>query len=271
MLIDIHTHVFDEKIACKAIDFMANHYTLPVPFNGQFSELNRLASAAHFDAIITLVAATKPSQVHSVNTCIRNNVPEKLSNGGRVVKFGCFHVGDVNWMHELDLLEKAGIKGIKIHPEFQGFDLADPRLFPFLEAVGEKFVLMIHIGAPTVSDLNKSTPQKLANLAKQFPRVKFIAAHMGGYLFWNHGVETLCGLENIWFDTSSALEYMTTEQVEKLYHSYGVEKILLGSDYPMLSPGQAYQELLMKMPWLSVREKELITGVNASNLLAINA
>ena len=270
MLIDFHTHIFHAKVAAKAIDFMSKHYRLPVPYSGLFSEVAKLATEDGFDGIVTLVAATRPNQVKSAHDWILKSLPECTPDGLHLIRFGCYHIEDPNWEKELTRLEMHKIRGIKIHPEFQGIDLADERIFPFLDAVGDRFVLLVHIGDPVVSADNRSTPAKLARLATLFPKVRFVAAHMGGYLFWDESAEYLAQCDNVWLDTSSSLEYMTSLQARDLFNAFGSDRLLLGSDYPMMTPKQALQELYVKLPGLSESEYGRICGKNAVNLLALD-
>ena len=269
MLIDVHTHIFADKIAAKATEFLTEYYSISVPYKGTLTELAQIAIKDQFDAIVCFNAATKPTQVKKANDWIIKHIPSQIDEMLKIVRFGCYHVGDKNWKNEIDRLRSAGIKGIKIHPEFQNIDLSDERLYPFFEEIRDDFVVLVHVGDPVISQDNRSTPRKIAKLALKFPRTRFIAAHMGGYLFWDDAIEQLRDV-NVWVDTSSAMEYITQEKAKELLDAFGVERILLGSDYPMQTPGGAMRLLDERMPWLTGGDRDRIFGNNAAELLNLN-
>jgi len=267
MLIDCHTHAFSEKIAAKAVEQLIQYYRIPTPYNGTLPELQRLAQEANLDAMILLVAATRPNQVKPAHDWILSLTAEQLHGRPRIYPFGTYHIDDPNWRQELDRLRAAGLKGIKLHPEFQGIDLADRRLDPFLEEIAGEFILMVHIGDPVVNESNLSTPRKVAALLDRFPKLTVIAAHLGGYCLWEDAISELAG-RRIYLDTSSALAYIPPEVLRRLVDRHGTEHILYGSDYPLCSPRQALA-WLDKMHWLSPLQHEAIAGKNCAALLGL--
>jgi predicted TIM-barrel fold metal-dependent hydrolase len=267
MLIDCHTHAFAEKIAAKAVEQLINYYRLPTTFGGELTDLLEQAHLADLDALILLVAATKPEQVKPANDWILSLPENVLAGRPKIFRFGTYHVDDQNWLSEIDRLRAAGISGIKIHPEFQGIDLADSRLDPFFEEVAGEFTLMIHVGDPRVSQENYSTPRKVAAILEKFPRLTIIAAHLGGYCFWEDACEELAG-KNVFLDTSSALPYIDQALLKRIISRHGTEKILMGSDYPLRSPVQELATL-DSIPWLTAAQKNAIAGENCAHLLGL--
>ncbi len=274
MLLDCHAHAFADKIADKAVMQLIDYYKIETTNGGRLSDLINAANQAKLDAFVLLVAATKPEQVKPANDWVLQIAAKSqaelelatgLANVPRIITFGTYHPADPNWPVEVSRLKAAGIKGIKLHPEFQGIDLADPSLEPFFEEVGADFALMIHIGDPKVSSANLSTPRKVAAIIKRFPKLRIIAAHLGGYCFWDEVMEELAGKE-IYLDTSSALPFIPPEILKKIISKHGYSKILFGSDYPLNTP-QKELELLDRISWLSTTAKERIYGQNCAELL----
>lgn len=271
MFIDCHMHAFADKIAEKAVNQLINYYKMPTPFGGCLDDVLDAANEAGLDGLVLLVAATKPEQVKPANDWVlsmynqyhQNSLqfPPKL----KIAHFGTYHVDDPNWLSEITRLRAAGIKGIKLHPEFQGIDLANPKLRPFFEEVKKDFVLMIHVGDPILSPDNMSTPKKIAAILDDFPGIKIIAAHLGGYCFWDDAYEVLAG-RDVYFDTSSSLSYMDLDLARKIFTKHGTDKILFGSDFPLKSPKQEF-EALDRISWLSRADKERILGSNCAELL----
>jgi hypothetical protein len=276
MLIDFHTHAFAEKIAAKAVNQLINYYKLHTSHSGTLPELLQEENKIKSDAAVLLVAATKASQVAPANDwalsvktlSLKNrNSSNPYSSSPDLIPFGTFHPDDPDWLSEIDRLRRAGCRGFKLHPEFQGIDLADPRLNPFFEAVAGKFMVLFHMGDAVKSPSNKSTPKKLAAILDRFPALTVIAAHMGGYCFWQESLEELAG-RNLYFDTSSTIPYIDRKLFKKIVSKHGTDRILFGSDYPLHSPAQALAEI-DSLDWLSSQQKEKIFGGNAVNLLGI--
>lgn len=274
MLIDCHAHAFAEKIADKAVQQLIDYYKIQTINGGRLSDLINVAKQGRLDAFILLVAATKPEQVKPANDWILKIASQSqaeleqltgIKPVPRIIPFGTYHPDDPNWLTEVQRLKTAGIKGIKLHPEFQGIDLADARLNPFFEEISADFILMIHVGDPKVSPANLSTPRKVASILKNSPQLKIIAAHLGGYCFWDEVLEELAGKE-LYLDTSSALPYIQPEILKKILTKHSHTKILFGSDYPLNTPLKEL-ELLDRIPYLSTTSKERIYGLNCAELL----
>ncbi len=276
MLVDCHTHAFAEKIAEKAVAQLINYYHIETTLGGRLVDLLESAVTAGLDAMILLVAATRPEQVKPandwalfLNSLSGDDLKKEYHYDSlpRIVPFGTFHPDDPNWFDEISRLRKAGVKGIKLHPEFQGIDLADPRLLNFFAEIENDFILMVHIGDPVVSESNNSTPQKVADILDHFPKLRIIAAHMGGYQFWDQAYRILAG-RDLYLDTSSTLEYIDPGLLQKIFERHDPEKILFGSDYPLRSPVQELA-LIKKLNWLTSTQKERIIGQNCVKLLGI--
>lgn len=269
MRIDCHTHAFSEKIASKAVEQLINYYNLPTKQNGTLSEIIMRGQEADLDALVLLVAATRADQVRPAHDWIFSKVLSRKPNPKQpqLIPFGTYHPDDLNWLDEIQRLRKAKIRGIKLHPEFQGIDLADPRLLPFFEEISRDFILMVHIGDPRITSNNLSTPRKVAEIARQFPKLQIIAAHMGGYCMWEAAYQELAGAP-VYMDTSSTLGYIDPELFKRIVKRHGIERILFGSDYP-LRTSQEDLINLDKISWLTPSEKQLIIGDNTAALLGL--
>lgn len=270
MFIDCHTHAFADKIAERAVEQLITHYHIDTPFGGRFPDLLDVAAKARLNALILLVAATKPEQLKPANDwvlSIKAVSDRPTSPIPRVIPFGAFHPDAPDWPQEITRLRAAGIKGIKLHPEFQQFDLADPKLFPFWETVKNDFILMIHVGDTHKSPANLSTPRKIADLLENFPGIKIIAAHLGGYGFWEEALEHLAG-KDVYLDTSSSLSYIEPSLFYQFLSAHGADKILFGSDYPLKSPAQE-REYLEGLPGVTAADRRKILGENCAELLGI--
>ncbi len=267
MLIDAHTHAFAEKIADKAVEQLINYYRLPTSYGGRLEDLLTQARLAQLDALVLLIAATKPEQVKPANDWMLSRPWETFDVRPTIIPFGTYHVDDPDWRQEIERLRAGGIRGLKLHPEFQDIDLADPRLAPLFEEIQGDFILMVHVGDPRVSAENRSTPRKVAALLDRFPRLRIIAAHLGGYCFWEEALEVLAG-RDVYFDTSSALQFIDPALLRRLVDKHGTERLLCGSDYPLASPAEAIAAI-DRLHWLTGAQKAAILGENAAQLLKL--
>ena len=265
MYIDIHTHAFHPKIAHKAVDHLNSFYSITCSGDGTIANLLERESEAGLEKCVVLCAATAPAQVIPANNYA---ISLQREHPDQVIAFGTVHPGYDNWESELARIKAAGIRGIKLHPDFQSFWLDDLRLLPIFEAAQKDFVFEIHIGDRTSPEKNPSCPYKLASILRQFPGMRVIAAHFGGYRMWSHALEVFSDnrFENLWFDTSSTTPFATPELAHKLLNTFPRERILFGTDWPLYDPVEELQRL-QNLGGLKDSEMEVIMS-NASALLA---
>ena len=245
---DVHTHAFHPKIADKVLAQLEAHYGLPAVGNGRIEDLLQRIRAAGLDQVVVHNAATSPDQVIPANNwaiALQRRYPE-------VIAFGTVHPDFPRWPEQLDRLAAAGIAGIKLHPDFQGIGLDDPRMGPIFEALEGRFICMLHVGDTLPPERNPSSPGKVANVHRNFPGLTLIAAHFGGYLHWDEVITHLAG-NNVYLDTSSALPFIPQEQLETIVSRHPRERLLFGSDYPLFDPGQ---ETALLNSRLQFREQE---------------
>ncbi len=231
MLVDIHTHAFHPKIASRAVVHLNEHYRLNCACEGTIDDLRRRERKAGIDHFVVLCAATSEAQVIPANAyavTLQQTYPE-------VTAFGTLHPDHGNWEKRLEELRTAGIRGIKLHPDFQGFRLDDPRLLPMFEAAQKDFVFLIHIGDVLPPERNPSCPYKLAALLDFFPALRVVAAHLGGYRHWEAALEVLIG-RNVWLDTSSCTPFISDALLKEILNRHPRERLLFGTDYPLFDP-----------------------------------
>ena len=264
MYIDIHTHAFHPKIAHKAVDHLNDFYSVHCSGDGTIDHLLDREHKAGVDKCVVLCAATAPAQVIPANNYA---ITLQKEHDDSVIAFGTVHPGYENWESELQRIKAAGISGIKLHPDVQRFWLDDPRLLPIFEAAQKDFVFEIHIGDKTTPDQNPSCPYKLAAILRQFPSLRVIAAHFGGYRMWAHALDALVGkgFDNLWYDTSSTTPFVTPLLAKKLLGAFPREHILFGTDWPLYDPVEERQRL-QQLGGLKDAEMETIMS-NASALL----
>ena len=104
---------------------------------------------------------------------------------------------------------------------------------------------------------------------KTYPKNRIVLAHWGGGLFFYALMkkEVKEALNYVWFDTAAS-PYLYNPDVYRLAGEIiGFEKIIFGSDYPLLRPERYLKE--MKSAGLSSKSINKIAGENAASLLGL--
>lgn len=238
MLFDVHTHAFHPKVAGRVLKQLNGHYNISPVGTGTLEDLLVRLHRAGLSRAVVHTAATDPSQVIPANNWSMDldRAHEEL------VAFGTMHPDYGDMEAELDRLEGAGVPGLKFHPDFQGFSLLDDRFFRLMEIIGDRFILMVHVGDNCPADQCNSSPDKLAKVRTAFPGPPIIAAHMGGYRHWDLALETLAGTD-VWLDTSSTLPFVAPSMLRRLLDAHPADRVMFGSDYPLFDPGEEIERL----------------------------
>jgi predicted TIM-barrel fold metal-dependent hydrolase len=147
-------------------------------------------------------------------------------------------------------------------------DIESSEMYHLCELLEGRMPLFLHMG-DNRAEYRYSEPRKLARLMSCFPRLEVIAAHFGGYQAWDEAERYLYGLPNIWYDLSSALWAMSPEKAKRLIHGCGTDRVMFGTDYPVMRLGD-YISLFMKIG-LDETERQDIVYNNAKRFLTKKA
>src|SRR5262245_21590207 len=174
-------------------------------------------------------------------------------------------------LDELTRVTGRGVKVLKLHPHTQKFDVADPRVLKLVQQAGALGVVVLIDNANIIA----GDSERLFDLAVRAPKTKFLFAHMGGlnFRFWN--VLALARtakdffMDNIYFDISGTVVLAAGSPIEKEFvwtlRNVGIDRVLLGSDYPQFSLAQTLDAL--ERLDLDDSEKARIRYTNALRLL----
>ena len=266
MFTDIHAHVFHPAVAAKAVARLAALGFDP-PGTGIIDDLLARAERGGFGRVVCHTAALTGDQVVPANSFAISLArrPKERDSEPEIVSFGSVHPDFARWPQELDRLEAAGVRGLKLHPNFQNLAYDDPRLFPVMEAVGERFLLMCHVGCEKPLETNPASPYKLARLIGMFPKARIIAAHLGGYADGVVALDALAG-KDIWIDTSNTAR--TGEAASrKVIAKHPFDRLLFGSDYPLFDPAEDIPRQQQRFGFSDRQMEELMR--NADKLLGV--
>ena len=141
---------------------------------------------------------------------------------------------------------------------------------PIYEAMGDDMIAFFHAGAGLSTGGKEvlATPSRIANVINNFPNLKVVAAHFGGYKLFAEAESCLVG-KDLYFDTSwpPGLKVLDEEAVVRVIRKHGSEKILFGSDSPTADALTEIQTINNLK--LNDAEKEAILGGNARLLLGL--
>lgn len=252
--IDVHTHIFHSKIAYKVVAQLSDHYHIPCLGTGELDDFLPRIQRAGITHFFVHSAATHPDQVIPAN---RWAIMLKKTPGA--IPFGTMHPQFDKMEDELAFLYDNGIRGIKLHPDFQGFRLDDPALLPLFGAMEGKFTLMTHVGDRLPPAQNPSCPFKVAAIKRRFPKLRIIAAHFGGVWQWQYTIEALKGLD-VYFDTSSSLFAIPQYHLEQIFRTFPRHAFLFGSDYPLADPQIEMQRLQYRLHLSDHELEEIMTA-----------
>jgi predicted TIM-barrel fold metal-dependent hydrolase len=258
-IIDIHCHIFPEKVAERAVESIGNYYNVSMYGKGTVPDLLSEGKKINVSKYVIHSTATKVEQVKSINDYIAGI---QRDNPG-FIGFGTLHPGLSDVEAEVERIVSMGLKGIKLHPDFQNFNIDDRYMIPLYKAVEGRLPVLVHMGD---EKRNSSSPKRLKRVLDLFPGLTVIAAHLGGYHMWDESMEYLVG-RNVYFDTSSSLFMLDREKATEIIRKHGVHKVLFGTDYPMWFHKKELERFLNL--GLTQEEQELILWKNACALLEI--
>lgn len=260
-VIDCHCHIYPEKIASKAVKGIGDFYDLDMDEKGTASGLVEQGDELGIDEFLIFSVATKPSQTKSINEFIASEVEK---SGGRMTGLGTIHPESEDLKGDIEHLIDLGLKGIKIHPDFQRFKLDDYRYLKAYELCEGRLPVLIHTGDRRY---DFSNPNRMKPVLECFKGVTFIGAHFGGWSIWEQAAEELCGYDNFYVDCSSSFYALSKQKSEKIISLYGEDKIIFGTDYPMWKADREL-EYLFSLD-LSDEQREKILYKNAQKIFKL--
>ena len=281
MVIDFHVHTFPAKIAAAALESMSQDSRTLYFTDGTMEALQASMQENGIDYSVNLPVMTSPKQVTKINSQMIDRREKLLSEG--IIPFGGMHPLYEDYKTELKRLRASGIKGIKIHPAYQGPDLDDIHYMRIIEAASaEGLIVITHAGIDIgIYDHDYASVDAVLHILKEVAPEKFVLAHMGGWANWKQVESDLCGAP-LWFDTAFSLgpvvartdgkapylsENLNSEDFTRIVRKHGADKILFATDSPWARQG-VYKDRVLATS-LSAREKADILGDSAAALLGM--
>ncbi len=262
MLIDFHTHAFPDALAERAIPKLSYASGGLIPHtDGTVSDLRRQMKEQGIAVSVIMNIATNPRQMHAVNDFAASVIAPDL------FPFGSVHPDAPDALDELERIRDLGLRGVKFHPEYQGFYVDEPRMEPIYRKISQLgLIVLFHAGCDFgFAAPYHAMPENMAR-ALRFLDTPVVAAHWGGLECGDGVLQHLAGLP-LYFDISLGYGTMPRETACRIVQKHGCDRILFGSDTPWHSPAEELR--FLHTLELSDAERDMICCRNAQKLLGL--
>jgi predicted TIM-barrel fold metal-dependent hydrolase len=260
--IDFHAHAFPDDLAEHAIATL--HGAIAPDYHavldGTVGSLLASMDGAGIDSAVICSIATAPKQVEPILRWSLSIASD------RIIPFGSVHPDCEDMPGAVRRIAEAGLRGIKLHPLYQGFAADDRRLWPLYAAIAEcGLVLVMHTGCDVAFPLDddRASPTRLLAVHRAFPDLKLVAAHLGGWRTWREAAETIAGT-GIYLETSYALGQGQDDAVRLVWSRHAPDRVLFGTDSPWRDQSA---ELAAWTAWLPEADRRRVLHDNAARLL----
>lgn len=269
MIIDFHTHIFPDKIAEATINALSKAGNILPHSNGRKEGLEGSMKSSGVDISVNLPVLTRAKQFDSIFNFALVLNRENQTQGG-IISFAGFHPDIENYEEKLTQIKENGFLGIKIHPDYQGTFFDDSRYVAILKKAKELDLITVTHAGYDVGFPNeeiKCTPRRVLEVLDELGGYdKLVLAHMGGNELFDEAYGSLAG-QDVYFDTSYVLPFLTREQFEKMLTRHGEDKILFATDSPWQNQGEMVG--IIKSYDLGKETEDKIFCQNARKLLKI--
>lgn len=178
---------------------------------------------------------------------------------------------------DLKLLEHPKFIGVKVHPDYHGFDMRSASIQRFLHRVAERTRLFLfHVSC--MPGTGFADPETIARFAAEHPNANFIMAHLAGVYQNDHypyypnflGPEraNAVGASNVYVDTAHHLMYVYPGVMERMIELIGADRLVYGTDCPL----QGHQQMrfaidIIRDLAIPEAQKRLILSGNAERIV----
>ena len=280
MIIDFHTHIFPSFFRNKREAGFSDEPAFEILY---FSPQAKLVGAKELiknmdedevhKSVIFGFPWENPENYRRHNDYVIESVQRYPD---RFIGFCCFSPLSTGGPREAERCLNSGLSGVGELAVY-GTGLS----YRIVDALKEVMALcsqfdvpfLLHTNEPVGHDYAGKTPMTLRQIygfLKAYPLNRIVLAHWGGGIFF-YGLmkkEVKEVFQNVWFDTAAS-PYLYSPDIYRIAGAaIGFEKILFGSDYPLLKPQRYFNEI--GSAGLTPRSMDLVKGLNAEKLLSPN-
>jgi len=279
MIIDFHTHVFPPHIKKNRQKYIDSDPCFAILYSqpkAKLATVDELIDSMDKAGVDISVIVNIGWITHEL--CVETNdyILESIARyPNRLIGFCAVQPQSYEAaLAEIERCARAGVRGVgEMRPDMQLFDFNDEEVMvPFVEALRKHNQIMLtHASEPVGHDYPGKggiTPDMLYPLITKFPDLSVVCAHWGGGLpFYALMPEVKQAMGNVFFDTAASPLLYSPEVYNQVVKLVGADKILFGSDYPLLKQSRLLDEV--RSLDLPEETKNLILSGNARRLLGI--
>jgi predicted TIM-barrel fold metal-dependent hydrolase len=279
MIIDFHTHVFSPQVKKNRDKYVAADPSFALLYSDKKAKLataEELVTSMDQEEIDVSVILNIGWTTHDLCVETNNYIMESIARyPDRLIGFGAVQPQSIEaTTREIERCAQGGMRGIgELRPDMQLLDLADTSITePFFGALRRyNLILLVHASEPIghhYPGKGSVTPELLYSMITSLPEHPIVCAHWGGGLpFYALMPEVKTALVNVFFDTAASPFLYHPQIYPQVAQMVGHDKILFGSDWPLLRPSRLLQEInSLNLP---AATRELILSGNAQRLLNI--
>ncbi len=279
MIIDFHTHVFSPRIKANRSRYADNDPSFALIYadkKARIATADELIESMDLDGVDISVIVNYGWTTHEL--CVETNdyILESIARYPKRL-IGFCAVQPLSYeasVAEIERCAKGGIRGVgELRPDIQLLDLEHKEVMqPFVEVLKKhNLILLTHTSEPVghiYPGKGAVTPDMIYPFITNFPDLTIVCAHWGGGLpFYGLMPEVKKAMANVYFDTAASPFLYSPQIYSEVSRLIGADRILFGSDYPLLTPGRLLREI--DSAALTEEEKSLILSGNARRLLGI--
>jgi len=279
VIIDFHTHVFPPQVKKKRSKYIDSDPCFAILYSSSDAKLataDELITSMDKNGVDISVIINIGWTTHEL--CVETNdyILESIARyPRRLIGFCAVQPNSYDAsITEIERCTKGGVRGVgEMRPDMQLFDLRDDEVMePFIKVIKEhKLILLTHTSEPVGHEYPGKgvvTPEMLYPFITSFPDLIIVCAHWGGGLpFYALMPEVKQAMSNVFFDTAASPLLYSPQVYEQVVQLVGADKILFGSDYPLLAQSRLIKEI--ESLDLPEETKNLILSGNAQKLLGI--
>jgi len=279
MIIDFHTHIFPKVIRENREKYFPNESAFKLLYSSPGSKLvgaREIVASMDEQGVDKSVVFGFPWKTKETFQAQNDYIMEVVARyPERLIGLCCFDPFSKEAVPEAVRCIEMGLSGIGEIAFYESGidDTALDRLAPLMEICHDRDLpFLIHTNEPVGHIYPGKTPntmKQVYNLVKRFPENKIVLAHWGGGIFFFNLLkkDVKESLKNVYFDTAASPFLYDTQIYRYAKEIVGLDKILFGSDFPLLKPTRYFKEL--GKTGLSKDQIESICGRNAARLLKL--
>jgi predicted TIM-barrel fold metal-dependent hydrolase len=279
MIIDFHTHVMPPRIKQDRRRYVERDESFARIYSDQKARIataDDLIESMDREGVDISVIVNYSWTTHELCAETNDYILESVARFSRRLIGFCTvssYINDIS-LAEIERCASAGARGIgELRPDTQMLDYTDTGIIkPFVDILrGHQLILLTHASEPVghlYAGKGTATPDLLYRFIAGLADLPVVCAHWGGGLpFYALMPEVRKALENVYFDTAASSFLYRPEIYRCVSQLAGADRILFGSDYPLLPASRLLREI--DAAGLSEEDRAEILSGNARRLLGI--